>query len=432
MTSNELLFSRALRVIPGGVHSPVRSFKAVGGVPIFFKEAHGAWLIDEEGRRYADLMNSWGPMILGHGHPDVIEAIHQQVDRALTFGAPTKSDVELAEMIVDIVPGVDRVRFVSTGTEACMTAVRLARASTGRDHILKFDGCYHGHADTFLIGAGSGALTYGVPSSQGVPANTAALTLLAPYNDVDVLHQMLRDHGASIAAVIIEPVAGNMGCIVPTLEFLHTLRMLCSQHGTVLIFDEVMTGFRLALGGAQERFGIQADLVTLGKIIGGGMPLAAVAGKAEIMDLLSPLGPVYQAGTLSAHPVAVACGLATLRQLRDTIGLYPKLESTTERLANELAHRLEPLGWPFTVNHVGSMMSVFFHDDPVRDLTSAAKADARRFAKLFHGLLERGVALPPSGLESWFISTAIDDDVMTHILDAASAWVDAERLASRP
>lgn len=426
MTTHEQLFSRALHVAPGGVHSPVRSFKSVGGVPVFFKEAKAAWLIDEDGKRYADLMNAWGPMILGHGHPAVVDAIHKQVDKGLTYGAPTRADVELAELIVDIVPGIERVRFVSTGTEACMTAVRIARGATGRSLIIKFDGCYHGHADTFLVGAGSGALTHGTPSSLGVPPETAALTLLLPYNDLSTLHQVFNEHGDAIAAVIVEPVAGNMGCIVPSLEFLERLRTLCTRHGSVLIFDEVMTGFRLALGGAQERFGIEADLVTYGKVIGGGMPLAAVAGKAELMDMLSPLGPVYQAGTLSAHPVAVACGKATLLVLRDKQDIYAEIEAATNHIADGLSERLQRLAWPFTINRIGSMMSIFFHDRAVTDLASAASSDLGHFASMFHGLLNRGIALPPSGLESWFISAAITGDVAAHILEGVSDWVDAE------
>lgn len=426
MTTHEKLFKRAQRVAPGGVHSPVRSFKSVGGVPVFFREANGAWLVDEDGKRYADLMNAWGPMILGHGHPAVIDAIHKQVDKGLTYGAPTRADVELAELIVDMVPSIDRVRFVSTGTEACMTSVRIARGATGRSLIVKFDGCYHGHADTFLVGAGSGALTHGIPSSLGVPPETAALTLLLPFNDLTALDKTFSQHGHAIAAVIVEPVAGNMGCIVPSKEFLEGLRSLCTRYGSVLIFDEVMTGFRLALGGAQERFGIEADLVTYGKVVGGGMPLAAVAGKTELMDMLSPLGTVYQAGTLSAHPVAVACGKATLMVLRDNPEVYTDIGAVTLELAAGFTERLQPLSWPFTINHIGSMMSVFFHDRAVTDLASASSADLGRFASMFHGLLSRGIALPPSGLESWFISAAVTSDVAAHILDGVTHWVDAE------
>ncbi len=426
MTTHEQLFARALRVAPGGVHSPVRSFKSVGGVPVFFKEAKAAWLTDEDGKQYADLMNAWGPMILGHGHPSVVDVIHKQVDKGLTFGAPTRADVELAELIVEVIPGVERVRFVSTGTEACMTAVRIARGATGRSLIIKFDGCYHGHADTFLVGAGSGALTHGTPSSLGVPHAIAAMTLLLPYNNLSALNQAFIEHGDAIAAVIVEPVAGNMGCIIPAMEFLAGMRTLCTLHGSVLIFDEVMTGFRLALGGAQERFGIEADLVAYGKVIGGGMPLAAVAGRAELMDLLSPLGPVYQAGTLSAHPVAVACGKATLMVLRDNPDVYADIGAATHELAAGFTERLQPLSWPFTINHIGSMMSVFFHDRAVTDLASASSADLGRFASMFHGLLSRGIALPPSGLESWFISTAVTSDVAAHILEGVSDWVDVE------
>lgn len=404
---SELWASRARSVSPGGVNSPVRAFTAVGGMPITFATADGAWLVDVDGNRYLDLINSWGPMILGHRHPAVVSAIEQQLHRAMSFGAPSTLEVELAERMCSIVPGLEQVRLVSSGTEACMSAVRVARAATGRETIVKFAGCYHGHADAFLMSAGSGALANGVPSSPGVPAGVVATTIVIPFNDIESLQSLFDDRGKEIAAVIVEPIAGNMGCVPAELGFLPTLRALCDLHGTVLIFDEVMTGFRLALGGAQQTTGIRADLVTFGKVLGGGMPLAAFGGAKHLMNMVSPAGPVYQAGTLSGHPVAVAAGIATLDLLANEPEVYSNLDETARAICHRLHARAEQHGIPITTNQYGSMLSVHFTQERVINLDSAMRADVGRFRTFFHGMLNEGVYLPPSAFESWFVSAAI-------------------------
>ena len=401
------LFEQAKKVIPGGVNSPVRAFKAVGGTPIFIKEAKGAYLFDEDGHRYIDFISSWGPLILGHGYKPVVEAVQKQADKGTSYGIPTALETKIAELATSMAPNIDKIRFVNSGTEACMSAVRLARGYTSREKIIKFSGCYHGHSDAFLIQAGSGAVTFGSPNSPGVTQGTAKDTLLANYNDIDNVTQLFEANEGEIAAVIIEPVAGNMGCIPPEPGFLEGLRYLCDQNDTLLIFDEVMTGFRLAAGGAQQLLGVDADIVTFGKVIGGGLPVGAFAAREEIMDFLAPEGPVYQAGTLSGNPLAMAAGLAMLTALDSQPEVFESLADKTAYLHEGMKNILSKSRIDYQINRLGSMISLHFTDTAVKDFTSAAKGNNKRFTKYFHGMLKRGVYLPPSAFESYFLNDAI-------------------------
>lgn len=419
---SESLFDRAQQHIPGGVNSPVRAFKSVGGTPVFIKKANGAHLFDEDGNRYIDYINSWGPMILGHAYPPVVEAIRTKAEDSTSFGAPTELEIEMAALIKQMVPHVDLIRMVNSGTEACMSAIRLARGYTGRNKIIKFEGCYHGHADTFLVKAGSGVATLGIQSVPGVQSYVAQDTLTAPYNNVEEVKKLIQNHPDEIAAIIVEPVAGNMGCILPAKDFLKTLRVLCTQHGIVLIFDEVMTGFRLAKGGAQELFGIDADLVTFGKIIGGGLPVGAFGGKKEIMQHIAPLGSVYQAGTLSGNPIAMIAGYTLLKQLQSDASIYQTLDQKCKMLCEGIHKILEKKKIPHTINQLGSMMSVHFGAHPVIDFDSAKACDNNLFNRFFHHLLEQGVYLPPSAFESWFISTALSSEDIKHTLAAVESF----------
>jgi glutamate-1-semialdehyde 2,1-aminomutase len=399
-------FTEASQYIPGGVNSPVRAFRAVGGEPIFIERASGAHVFSADGQRYIDYVGSWGPMILGHAHPTVIAAVQQRVALGLSFGAPTEIETRLARKVCELMPSIELVRMVSSGTEATMSAIRLARGFTGRDKIIKFEGCYHGHSDSLLVKAGSGALTFGVPTSPGVPKELVAHTLTLAYNDGDQLQRVFGELGDSIAAVIIEPVAGNMNCVPPAPGFLQTLRALCDRHGTVLIFDEVMTGFRVALGGAQALYGIKPDLTTLGKIVGGGMPVGAFGGRRDIMEQIAPLGPVYQAGTLSGNPVAMAAGLATL-ELISTPRFHQQLEQTTQQLMTGLQQAAAAAGVPLVTNHVCGMFGLFFTTQPaVRSFAEVMACDGARFNKFFHAMLAAGVYLAPSAFEAGFVSAA--------------------------
>jgi len=402
---NEELFRRAQAHIPAGVNSPVRAFRAVGGTPPFLERAAGPHLWDADGKRYIDYLGSWGPMVAGHTHPAVVEAVQAAASRALSFGAPTEAEVEMAETLCRLVPSLEMVRLVSSGTEATMTALRLARGHTGRSVIVKFEGCYHGHADALLVKAGSGALTFGNPSSAGVPAETAAHTLVLDYNDAAGARALFEQRGAEIAGVIVEPVAGNMNLVLPLPGFLETLREQCTRHGAVLILDEVMTGFRVALGGAQARYGIRPDLTTLGKVIGGGLPVGAVGGRREIMEKIAPLGPVYQAGTLSGNPVAVAAGLATLK-LVDTPGFQERVEATTRALVEGLAGEAKRAGVMFSSQSIGSMFGVYFRAAPPQSFAEVMQCDRERFNRFFHAMLERGIYLAPSAYEAGFVSAA--------------------------
>ncbi|MDE5449588.1 glutamate-1-semialdehyde-2,1-aminomutase [Elizabethkingia meningoseptica] len=412
------LFDDAQRYIPGGVNSPVRAFRSVGGVPVFMKSAKGAYLTDADDRDYVDYINSWGPAIVGHTHPVVLEAIQKQAEKGFSFGAPTELETEIAKLITGVVPNIDKVRMVSSGTEACMSAIRLARGYTGKDKFIKFEGCYHGHSDSFLIKAGSGAATFGDPNSPGVTKGTAQDTLLARYNDIEQVRALFRQNEGQIAAVIVEPVAGNMGCVLPENDFLKNLRQVCDEHKALLIFDEVMTGFRLSMGGAQEALGVNADIVTFGKVIGGGMPVGAFAARNEIMQCLSPLGSVYQAGTLSGNPLAMRAGLTTLQLIKDDKEFFNRINKTTEELHQEITKILSEKGINHHINRFGSMMSVFFNTDKVSDFDEAAQADHVMFNKFFHHLLAEGIYLPPSGYETWFISDAIKQTEIDKTLDA--------------
>ncbi len=412
-------FERSRRCIPGGVNSPARAFGAVGGTPPFIASASGPLMTDIDGNTYVDYVGSWGPHILGHQHPAVIEAIQRALQTGTSFGAPTVAESDLAELICELVPGIERVRMVNSGTEATMSAIRLARGFTGRDRIIKFAGCYHGHVDSLLVQAGSGALTLGAPSSPGVPSGCTSDTLILPYNNADALRQAFAEYGDSLAAVILEPVCGNMGCVVPQEEFLTTLRQLCTDQQTLLIFDEVMTGFRVDLRCAQHRLNITPDLTTLGKIIGGGMPVGAYGGRADIMDAVSPVGQVYQAGTLSGNPVAVASGLATLQTLQND-NPYDQLEQSAARLEAGFLQAAADAGIPACVNRVGSMLTLFFTSGPVVDLDSATASDTNRFSRWFHGMLDRGVYLPCSQFEAMFVSSAHTADQLQQTLTAAS------------
>jgi glutamate-1-semialdehyde 2,1-aminomutase len=402
------------------VNSPVRAFRAVGGTPPFFERASGAHLWDAEGRRYIDYLGSWGPMVLGHTHPAVVAAVQEAASRALSFGAPTQAEIELAELLCRLVPTIEMVRLVSSGTEATMTAIRLARGFTGRSLIVKFEGCYHGHADALLVKAGSGALTFGNPSSAGVPADTASHTLVLDFNAVDQIKSVFEKQGKSIAAVIVEPVAGNMNLVLPAPGFLETLREECTRHGAVLILDEVMTGFRVALGGAQARFGIRPDLTTLGKVIGGGLPVGAVGGRREIMEKIAPLGPVYQAGTLSGNPVAVAAGLATLQLIQEK-NFFEKLEATTRALVEGLQRQAKDAGVAFSAQSIGSMFGIYFRPSPPASFAEVMQADKERFNRFFHEMLKRGVYLAPSAYEAGFVSAAHGSAEIEETLAAARA-----------
>ncbi|WP_177729919.1 glutamate-1-semialdehyde 2,1-aminomutase [Flavobacterium inviolabile] len=401
------LFAAASAVLPGGVNSPVRAFKSVGGTPIFVKEAKGAYLYDEDGNRLLDYINSWGPMLLGHAHAPVVEAVIEKARLGTSFGMPTALETEIAALAISMVPGIEKIRFVNSGTEACMSAIRLARGFTNRDKIIKFSGCYHGHSDSFLIQAGSGAITFGSPNSPGVTQGTAKDTLLARYNDLDNVRSLFEANKNEIAAIIVEPVAGNMGCVPPQHGFLEGLRALCTANGALLIFDEVMTGFRLAKGGAQELFNITADIVTFGKVIGGGLPVGAFAARNEIMNYLAPLGPVYQAGTLSGNPLAMAAGLAMLKEINTNAGLFERLEQKTAYLEAGIRKELDAAGIVYTINRVGSMISVHFDGSPVVDFDTAKNGDNDSFKKFFHGLLREGVYIAPSAYETWFITDAL-------------------------
>lgn len=412
------LFEEAYKYIPGGVNSPVRAFKSVGGVPIFMKSAKGAYLTDADDRTYVDYINSWGPAIVGHAHDEVVEAVKLQAEKGFSFGAPTELETEIAKFIIENVPNIDQIRMVSSGTEACMSAIRLARGYTGREKIIKFEGCYHGHSDSFLIKAGSGAATFGNPNSPGVTSGTAKDTLLAKYNDIEQVQDLFRHNQGEIAAIIVEPVAGNMGCVLPENNFLQNLRKVCDENGALLIFDEVMTGFRLAFGGAQELFNVKADIVTYGKVIGGGMPVGAFAARNEIMSKLSPRGDVYQAGTLSGNPLAMRAGLTTLQFIKNNPNFYEKLNKTTETLDFEIGKILNEKGIAHKINRKGSMMSIFFHTNRVSNFEEAADSNHSLFNNFFHQLLAQGIYLPPSGYETWFISDAINDVEIDKTLEA--------------
>ena len=417
------LFAEAEKVIPGGVNSPVRAFKAVGGTPIFVKSAKGAYLYDEDGNRLIDYINSWGPMVLGHAFEPVVESVISRAKLGTSFGMPTALETEIAALAVAMVPNIDKIRFVNSGTEACMSAVRLARGFTKKDKIIKFAGCYHGHSDSFLIQAGSGAVTFGTPNSPGVTAGTAKDTLLARYNDLENVAQLIEANKNEIAAIIIEPVAGNMGCIPPNEGFLEGLRKLCSANDILLIFDEVMTGFRLAKGGVQELYNIKADIVCFGKVIGGGLPVGAFAARSVIMNYLAPIGPVYQAGTLSGNPLAMAAGLAMLQALNNDASVFQRLEDKTAYLENGIRKVLTKNKVTFTINRVGSMISVHFDESPVVDFQSAAKGDNETFKKFFHGLLNEGIYIAPSAYETWFITDALtyeDLDFTIQAIDKVS------------
>ncbi|HYL87726.1 MAG TPA: glutamate-1-semialdehyde 2,1-aminomutase [Burkholderiales bacterium] len=417
---NEILFERAQRVIPGGVNSPVRAFRAVGGTPLFFERAAGAYLWDADGRRYIDYVGSWGPMVLGHTHPAVVSAVQGAAARALSYGAPTAEETQLAERLCELVPSLERVRLVSSGTEATMTAIRLARGFTGRKLIVKFEGCYHGHADALLVKAGSGALTFGNPSSAGVPEETAAHTVVLNYNDTAQVRELFSRQGKEIAGVIVEPVAGNMNLVLPAAGFLEALREECTRHGAVLILDEVMTGFRVALGGAQARYGIKPDITTLGKVIGGGLPLGALGGRRDIMEKLAPLGPVYQAGTLSGNPIAVAAGLATL-QLVVQPRLLERIEATTKALVEGLSSEARKRGIVFSAQSIGSMFGLYFREAPPKSFAEVMQCDRERFSKFFHAMLEGGVYLAPSAYEAGFVSAAHGEAEIEATLAAARA-----------
>jgi len=401
------LFADAQKVIPGGVNSPVRAFKAVGGTPIFVEKAKGAYLYDVDGNKLIDYINSWGPMILGHAHAPVVNAVIEKAQKGTSFGMPTEIETEIAALAVAMVPNIDKIRFVNSGTEACMSAVRLARGFTGKDKIIKFAGCYHGHSDSFLIQAGSGAVTFGTPNSPGVTEGTAKDTLLATYNDLKNVAEVIAANKNEIACIILEPVAGNMGCIPPSDGFLEGLRKLCDDNNILLIFDEVMTGFRLAAGGAQELYGIKADIVCFGKVIGGGLPVGAFAARAEIMDYLAPIGPVYQAGTLSGNPLAMAAGLAMLKELNENKEIFNSINKKTAYLHKGLNEVLTSANVKFTINRIGSMISVHFSEKPVTDFTSAAEANNENFKIFFHGLLNEGIYIAPSAFETWFICDAL-------------------------
>ncbi|MGH2569448.1 MAG: glutamate-1-semialdehyde 2,1-aminomutase [Bacteroidota bacterium] len=418
--TSDKLFPKAQRLMPGGVNSPVRAFKAVNRTPLFLKKAKGAYVWDEDGNRFIDFVGSWGPMIVGHAHPCILEALKKAMKRGTSFGAPTELEVKMAELITRLVPSVEMVRMVSSGTEATMSAIRLARAYTGREKIMKFEGCYHGHGDSFLIKAGSGAMTLGVPDSPGVPKSIASTTLTATYNDLDSVRSSVKQWSGEIATIIVEPIVGNMGCVPPLPGFLEGLRTICDENRIVLIFDEVMTGFRVALGGAQELYGVKPDLTTLGKIIGGGLPVGAYGGKREIMQLVAPAGPMYQAGTLSGNPLALAAGYAMLQMLNKNRSVYRKLERAGRALEQGIRSNLQRLGIDLCLNRVGSMFTLFFTSTSVTNFQTAKKSDTGRFALYFNEMLKQGVYLPPSQFEAAFLSTAHSDSLIEKTLRANS------------
>jgi glutamate-1-semialdehyde 2,1-aminomutase len=420
---SEQLFQRAQQSIPGGVNSPVRAFKSVGGTPIFIQKAKGAYLYDADGNKYIDYINSWGPMILGHAYEPLVKAIQQKVLDSTSFGAPTELEIEMAELIKSMCPNVDLIRMVSSGTEACMSAIRLARGYTGRNKFIKFEGCYHGHADPFLVKAGSGVATFNIQTVPGVTASVSNDTLTAPFNDLAAVEKLVSENKNEIAAIIIEPVAGNMGCIPPLPGYLESLRKICDEEKILFIFDEVMTGFRLAQGGAQERLKINADLVTYGKVIGGGMPVGAFGGKKEIMQNIAPLGKVYQAGTLSGNPIAMIAGFTLLKTLKGNPSIYSELEEKTNYLRSGLTNVFHEKGTPVVVNQLGSMISIHFSEKPVIDFASSAASNIQTFNKFFHFMLEQGIYLPPSAFETWFVSNALSKNDITRTVDAAEQFV---------
>lgn len=416
MVSNKELFEEALKYLPGGVNSPVRAFKAVETEPIIVKRGYGAYIEDIEGKRYVDFLMSWGPLILGHAHGEVVKAVKEAAQKGLSFGLTNPYEIELAKEVVQALPSADKVRFVNSGTEAVMSAIRLARGITGRKYIVKFEGCYHGHYDSVLVSAGSGVTTLAIPGTPGIPQEIASLTYVLPYNDTQAVEKLFRERGEEIAAVIVEPVAGNMGVVPPERGFLEKLRELTSQYGALLIFDEVITGFRLSLGGAQEYFGVKPDLTTLGKVIGGGMPVGAYAGEEKYMSQVAPEGNIYQAGTLSGNPVAMAAGLATLRVLKET-NPYRELEKKTAIFTQELSKMLTSKGIPHTINRIGSMFTLFFTDSEVKNFSHAKRSDTKLFAQFFKALLKNGVLIPPSQFEAWFLSTAHTGEILSEALE---------------
>ena len=416
------LFPRAQQSIPGGVNSPVRAFKSVGGTPLFIKSAKGAYLFDEDGNKYIDYINSWGPMILGHAYEPVVKAIQEKAKDSTSFGAPTELEIEMAELIKSMAPNVDLVRMVSSGTEACMSAVRLARGYTGRNKFIKFEGCYHGHADCFLVKAGSGMATLNIQTVPGVTIGVAHDTLTAPYNNLSAVEKLIEENKNEIAAIIVEPVVGNMGCVPPQQGFLEGLRKICDEEKIVFIFDEVMTGFRLAAGGAQEKLKINADLITFGKVIGGGLPVGAFGGKKEIMEHIAPIGNVYQAGTLSGNPIAMIAGYTMLNELKNNPSIYTELDEKTERLEKSLNDILAAKNIPHRINRVGSMMSIFFTNKNVIDFESASTTDIPTFNKFFHHLLDHGIYLPPSAYESWFFSHSLSDEDLEKTFEAVESF----------
>lgn len=417
-SKSQELFTASQKVIPGGVNSPVRAFKAVGGNPLFINKAKGAYMYDEDGNSFIDMINSWGPMILGHAFPEIEESIIKAAKSSLSFGAPSRRELEMAELICSIVPSIEKVRMVNSGTEATMSAIRLARGYTGRDKVIKFEGCYHGHGDSFLIAAGSGAITYGTPNSPGVTKGVAQDTLTAEYNNLQAVQELVDANPGEVAALILEPVAGNMGCVLPEKGFLEGLRSLCDKEGIVLVFDEVMTGFRLAPGGAQELYGVTADIVTYGKIIGGGMPVGAYGGKSDIMDYVSPQGPVYQAGTLSGNPVAMSAGIGMLTYLSEHPEVYTQLENTTTSIVEGYQCHLDKHQLPYTMNQVGSMYSLFFTDKKVRNFEDAKSSNMEQFGAYFRAMLNNGVYLAPSQYETLFVSAVITPELVDNIVSA--------------
>ena len=422
INTSKQLFERAQQSIPGGVNSPVRAFKSVGGIPIFIQRAKGAYLYDADGNTYIDYINSWGPMILGHAYEPVVKAIQEKAGDSTSFGTPTELEIEMAELIKSMCPNVDLIRMVSSGTEACMSAIRLARGYTGRNKFIKFEGCYHGHADCFLVKAGSGVATLNIQTVPGVTAGVAKDTLTAPYNNLASVEKLIEENKGEIAAVILEPAVGNMGCVPPQEGFLKGLRKLCNEENIILIFDEVMTGFRLAAGGAQKYFGIDADLVTYGKVIGGGLPVGAFGGKKEIMEHIAPLGNVYQAGTLSGNPIAMTAGYTMLKELKNNPSIYTELDQKGARLEKTLNDILAAKNIPHRINRVGSMISIFFTNEEVINFETACTTDIKTFNKFFHHMLDEGIYLPPSGYESWFISNALSAQDIQQTLDAVEKF----------